>query len=256
MRLVDIDADAGKGYGLFETLHDYANGATLSNAIQSGAMRHHGHAAIEFTKILAQSAFELPAKIAIEMTKFVEDCLPQSDVGGQVRRVCERFALIAVAGELASKSGITGWQIGESTSAVRHCFMEWLEARGSNQNSEPAAILEAVRSFISQHEESRFTNLDRDISTILRTINNRAGWIKTENQLTEYRFDPSVFKNEVCCGFDLKTVCRVLADANCLDSAIEGGVRRYSLIRSNGAGKSPRFYNVNSNIMEPKTAWD
>jgi putative DNA primase/helicase len=155
VRLVDLDADAGKGLGLFDTLHGYPDGAALSNAIKAAAARHHGHGVVEFAKVLTESTDELHLHIKREMALFVQSCLPPGESGGQVHRVCERFALVAIAGELATANGITGWQPGEAVHAVQTLLRR--VARGTRrqrQTPEPGAMIEAVRSFISKHEGS------------------------------------------------------------------------------------------------------
>jgi putative DNA primase/helicase len=250
VRLVDVEADAGQGLGLFDTLHDCLDGAALSTAIKAGAVRHHGHAVLEFAKILADDADELHAHIAREMPLFIQACLPDERSGGQVHRVCERFALIAIAGELASANSVTGWQQGEAYQAAKRCFTEWLATRGSGSNAEPGAMIEAVRGFIARHEEARFTDLDIDQDPLRRVTINRAGWRRKADNGREYLIDPSVFRNEVCLGFDVTAVCKVLVAAGCLESAIEAGKLRYNLKRRI-AGESPRrVYVVTAKIWE------
>ena len=57
---------------------------------------------------------------------------------GQVQRVRRRFALVAVAGELASETGITGWPKGEAIDAARAVFNAWLMVRpGSTCSASP-----------------------------------------------------------------------------------------------------------------------
>ena len=53
------------------------------------------------------------------------------DAGGQVRSVARRFALVAVAGELATKAGITGWPQGEAMRAAQVMFSAWPKERGT-----------------------------------------------------------------------------------------------------------------------------
>ncbi len=243
VRLVDLEADAGKGFGLFDTLHDHPDGAALSTAIKTGAARHHGHAVLAFAKVLAASPNELPVHIKHEMALFVKACLPTGDVGGQVYRVCERFALLAIAGELATSYGITGWEPGESFHVCKRCFGEWLVARGGTSNAEPGAMIETVRSFISRHEEARFTDLDLDHSTSYRPTINRAGWRRQVETGREYLLDPSIFKTEVCAGFDVIAVCRVLVEAGCMEVGIEAGKTRYS-IKRRIEGEGPRRVHV------------
>ena len=250
VRLVDLEADAGMGFGLFDTLHGHRDGAALSTAIKNGAARHHGHAVIAFAKVLAESADELPTHLKREMAMFVQACLPTGDVGGQVHRVCERFALMAFAGELATSNGITGWKSGASFHAGKRCFTEWLAARGGTTNAEPGAMIEAVRSFISKNEEARFTNLDLDHNTNHRPTINRAGWRRKGEKGREYLIDPSVFKTEVCAGFDVNAVCKVLVEAACLESAVESGKTRYSVKRRIEGENPRRVYVVTSKIVE------
>ena len=56
------------------------------------------------------------------------ELVPDAAVG-QVWRVGRRFALAAVAGELATEAGITGWPAGTATAAARRCFEAWIAAR-------------------------------------------------------------------------------------------------------------------------------
>ncbi len=249
VRMVDIEADAGKGLGLFDTLHGYSDGAKLSDAIKSSAAHHHGHAVLKFAAVLVAAADQLPALIKKEITVFVQTCLPDGQSGGQVHRVCERFGLIAVAGELATANGITGWQLGEALGCVKRCFMEWLASRGGTTNAEPGAMVDAVRSFISKHEEARFTDLEPDQTAAFRPTINRAGWRKNGEHGREYLIDPTAFKSEVCAGFEVNAVCKVLAERGCLEIAVESGKTRYNLKRRI-EGVSRRVYVVTSRILE------
>jgi putative DNA primase/helicase len=250
VRLVDIDADAGQGLGLFDTLHDHPDGASLSTAIKAGASRHHGHAVLAFAKVLAESAGELSGHIAREMTLFTKACLQEAIIGGQVHRVCVRFALVAIAGELATANGVTGWQPGEALRAAKRCFSEWLASRGTTTNAEPGAMIEAVRSFISKHEEARFTDLDIEPSVIHRATINRAGWRRKVGDGREYLIDPSVFKTELCAGFDVTAVCKVLVACGYLESAVEAGKTRYNLKRRIEGENPRRVYVVTPKIWE------
>ncbi len=91
---------------------------------------------------------------------------------GQERRVVGRFALIALAGELATEYSITGWPAGEATEAAKIMFSAWLAHR-QHGNKEPAQIMEAVAAFIQRHGDSRFSNLNVDEKI---SVYDRAGW--------------------------------------------------------------------------------
>ena len=56
--------------------------------------------------------------------------LKGKDAAGQAWSVCHRFALVAVAGELATEFGILPWDKGDATKAADICFAAWLDERG------------------------------------------------------------------------------------------------------------------------------
>ncbi len=69
----------------------------------------------------------LPSIIRRDRDAFVADALEGLKPSGQVRRVAARFGLVAVAGELATEYGITGWPKekpdGPPKSVSRHGFL-------------------------------------------------------------------------------------------------------------------------------------
>ena len=127
MRLVDIPADAGKSFGLFEVLHGFESSAALSKALMEASTRYYGTAAQAFLEQITESDnfISLSEVIKKLCQQFLTENLPPQ-ASGQVHRVCERFALIAVAGELATHYGITGWQSSEAEQAAVVCFKAWL----------------------------------------------------------------------------------------------------------------------------------
>ncbi|MTD33444.1 hypothetical protein [Paludibacterium denitrificans] len=58
----------------------------------------------------------------------------------EVGRVAARFALVAFAGELATRYGVTGWQAGEAFRAARRCFREWLAENNTGQAADDRAL--------------------------------------------------------------------------------------------------------------------
>ncbi len=131
VRLVDIPADAGQGFGIFDTLYGCASGAVLSKQLIDAAAIYYGTAAQSFLECITQpdAWANLPTAIKTHHQSFLEKNLP-GNCGGQVHRVCDRFALIAAGGELATQYGVTGWPPGEAEQAATCCFQDWLEQRG------------------------------------------------------------------------------------------------------------------------------
>jgi putative DNA primase/helicase len=118
VRILDIEADAGAGLGLFNTLHDAASGDSLSRAIKHGAGLHHGHAGPAFVRSLLGQQEAVAKLVRIGIEAFTRQNLPQG-AGGQETRVCHRLGLLAMAGELATRNDILPWPEGEATARPR-----------------------------------------------------------------------------------------------------------------------------------------
>lgn len=209
VRLVDVPADAGKGYGLFETLHGFESSADLSKALTQATTQYYGTAVQAFLEQITESDnFATLSEVIKKISQqFIAENLPPK-ASGQVHRVCERFALVAVAGELATHYGITGWQPLEAEQAAVTCFQAWLDHRGSVGNQERIQILSQVRSFFEAHGEARFPEWNAENS---RTTN-RAGFKKTDNSGVRFYVLPEAFRSEICTGFDYRIAARILVN--------------------------------------------
>ena len=219
IRLADIEADAGAGMGIFENIHGHQNPAAIAGTIKAAADEHHGAVGFEWLENVARNRPQLAASIGDSIADFVADIVP-ADAGSQVGRVARRFALAAVAGELATHYGLTGWPQGEARRAAQECFNAWLEAFGGNGNREGRAILEHVQAFFEKHGASRFESMHaRDDQHIY----NRAGffWNK-ESGSREFLILGQTFRSEICDGFNERTVKRVLIDAGILAPGKDG----------------------------------
>ena len=227
VRVIDVPADVEGGAGIFERLPDGCEPGDFADRLKRAAAAHYGHALRAWLQSLTADATS-----ATDALRTRRDVLAAALSGhasaGQVRRVAQRFALAAAAGELATAHGLTGWQHGEAERAARACFAAWLGSRGTDGAAEPAAMLAQVRLFLAQHGESRFSPWrDADESHKPRTIN-RAGFRKggdDEGGLAYYVY-ADVFRTEVCAGFDARQVARTLGQHGALRLASDGGFTR------------------------------
>jgi uncharacterized protein (DUF927 family) len=121
IRLADIEADAGAGMGIFETLHELPNVAALALAIKEASAKYHGATGKEWLRYLVANRTTLKNLIPEQIKRFVTEIVP-AHAAGQVERVARRFALVAMAGELATRCKLTGWPEGEAAHAARKCF--------------------------------------------------------------------------------------------------------------------------------------
>lgn len=217
VRMIDIDADAGAGHGLFEELHGHDGGAKFSDAIKDATKTFYGTPAIAFLERLTKDHKNFSSTLKLAMNAFEAANLP-SGSGGQVARVCKKFAVIAIAGEYATEAGITGWQQGDSVKAAATCFKSWIESRGGSGNQERTAILSRVKEFFELHGESRFTDLNDATGVTI----NRAGFRQTAPSGEEYFVLTQAYKNIVCAGFDMKTATKVLIEAGWIEPGKDG----------------------------------
>lgn len=242
VRMADIPADAGKGLGAFEDLHDFAGGAVFSSHLTREAHACYGAPGRAFIEWACANAEGLGKRLRTAVQAMTREWVPEG-ASGQVERVGARFALVGVAGELATEAGLTGWPAGESACGARACFDAWLAARGGAGNGEVTAMLRAVRRFLESHGEGRFTWWHRGADDHNAKTLHRAGYRRLmdksgkpvkndaehqreygermtpadgEGVSTEYFVFAEVFRSEVCQGFDYQAVCRVLLEHQCL----------------------------------------
>lgn len=207
IRLADIEADAGAGLGAFETLNGCASPAALSLALKDAATRCHGAAGVAWLRAIVGDRDKLADFITGGVRQFVTENAP-AGASGQVLRVAQRFGLVAVAGELATHYGLTGWPEGEAAQAASRCFAAWLEAFGGTGNREDRALLAQVRGFFETHGASRFEDVAASVD---QRIINRAGFYRAGlDGAREFLVLPEAFKRDVCAGFDLKAATRCL----------------------------------------------
>ncbi|WEE76468.1 DUF927 domain-containing protein [Comamonas testosteroni] len=247
VRMADIPADAGAGMGAFERLHGLGDGAAFSSHLAREAGLCHGAVGHAFLQWAAQHADTLSRRVR-DAAAVLSCAWVPGGAGGQVARVAARFALVGVAGALATEAGLTGWDEGESEDAAKACFDAWLQARGGAGNGEVKAMLRQVRGFLEAHGEGRFTwwhraTDDHNAKTLMRAGFRRlldedgqplkvqkTGYtpradkeiyddltaIDAEQTSIEYFVLPEVFRTEICKGFDHKAVCKVLLQHGCL----------------------------------------
>jgi len=243
VRVIDLPADAGAGLGLFDRVPDGVAPGAFADDLKRAAGTHYGTALPAFLRALVAE----PEK-ARTVLRSMRDALARDLAGdhadGQVRRVADRFALIAAAGELATAYGLTGWQPEEAENAIRQCFAAWLVGRGTKGAAEPAAMLAQVRAFLEAHGESRFTAWSADSGA--RTVN-RAGYRRHTDNGPEYYVEREAFRRELAAGFDPQQVARALIAAGAL---IPGGDGRADNKVRLPDGRNTRVYRIGPALWE------
>ncbi|MEK6704327.1 MAG: DUF927 domain-containing protein [Bdellovibrionota bacterium] len=216
VRIADIPAEADRGLGLFENLHGFPDAEKFATYLQKVAKTYYGTPLRAFLeKITSEERADLAQLIKNNARTYVDSFCPKN-CDGQVLRVANRFALVAVAGELAISYEILPWPKGTAIHGAAICFQAWLGQRGGKGTSEKQAMLRQIKHFFELHGESRFSPLhpkeNGELTNGEKPTINRAGYKKEGPDGIEYFVLPEVFRSELCKGFDSKLVAKLLAE--------------------------------------------
>lgn len=252
LRFAHLSSDAGKGYGVFECINYGSNSSDVGNHINELASKHYGHAGIKWLEYLTNYKDAVMQKAQELLDSFIEQHTQVNN--GQANRVLRRFALVAVAGELATLAGITGWQQGRAFEAVAQCFNAWLGSLGSGENMEETRILEHIKVFFESNGTSRFEDLtvirQADGEAIRPRIHNRVGYYDPVDKV--YLVSSVMFKKEMCIGMNEASVKKALIKHGWIKGFIEGDKKLY-VKKSNNIlpdGTRPRMMHFSIEAMQ------
>lgn len=159
-RFVDVPAIVSEATGIFDTLHglplseEYSK--QFADALNRNAAMYYGAAGIAWlTCLTSKSRAVLQSNIEQLRNDFRQQYRP-ADTGAQLDRVMERFTLCAVAGELATAAGITGWQEGDALKGVGACFLAYIAERGTLRDMEGVNGVAHLRQYLSDNGQANF----------------------------------------------------------------------------------------------------
>jgi putative DNA primase/helicase len=260
VRIVDIPADAGRGLGIFETLHGFPSADAFARHLKRAAGEHYGHPTRSFLQSLVDDFDGIAPVVKEHVEEFVtENCPAGAD--GQVSRVCARFGLVAAGGEMATACGVLPWPKGEATKAAARCFADWLSVRGGIEPAEEGEAVSAVRRFVELHGSSRFEAMgdlaprDGFNAIVEQRISNRVGFRRrAASGGIEYVVLPEAWKSEVCTGLDATAVAKALASRGLLIPGSGGKLQNFQ--RLPGFAGPVRCYVIASTILGDDEAAD
>jgi len=208
LRLAEIPTDAGKGMGMFETIHEAATPDQFAKHLIQATADYYGTAAPAFLRHVAEHMDGVIKEVITVQDQFVHALVPR-EAAGEVHRLASSFGLIAGAGELAATIGITGWKKGEARRAAKRCYMSWLDTRGGIGAMDIEHGIVRVRDFLERFGQARFEALPRHDGPPIR---DRAGYREFADDADEwvYYVHDNVFKLEICGSYDYIAVYREL----------------------------------------------
>ena len=272
-RLVNVranvnEADGGQG-SIFDR-YSGAEGAAMSDRLKQATRRYYGTAGVTFIEWLQPQLDTIRDTIRADIERLAKEWTPVG-AHGQVARVVQRFALVAVAGELATRAGVTGWKQGEAEVAAFMCFEDWLNERGGAGNSEEAKALAQVRAWFEAHQNSRFEWWHRVMDDHSPKTSNMAGykrlvdsegkpaktykkedgeWVEnSDNCFLNWFVMREVFEQEICKGFKPKTVARLLLDRGVIEGS-SGGKEFTVSRRLPASDRTQRCYLFKTAVIE------
>ncbi|MQT51941.1 MULTISPECIES: DUF927 domain-containing protein [Pseudomonas] len=237
IRLLDIPAR--RTYGAWDNLHCMAGGREFSDAIQRASVTDYGHAGPEFIRKLLESGdiVKLPERLASFCEKF-------PSTSGQESRAAERFAVVAMAGELAISFGVLPIPPDTVSDAMLELFEVWRAGRGEGP-SEDRQILRAVADFIARHGDTRFSSADDPQGE----ARDRAGYWENAPSGRLYLFYRTGLE-EAAKGYDLGRVVQALDSVGAITKREHGKHQHKKCLPD---GTKPRLYWIDPATLEPET---
>ncbi len=176
IRLLDIAANAQR-HGAFDELHGAPDAASFSDGLKRATGVHYGSVGPAFVRILIEKPTEEYRNTLCKLhDRYCAQILAavRPPVSGLERRAAERFALIALAGELATKWGLTGWTPLEVLKAAIRVFDAWHEAEldGPQELAEP--IIEKLCAYVTTNADL-IAGIDADEADKTDTVAWRSG---------------------------------------------------------------------------------
>jgi len=178
-------------------------------------------------------------------------------------RVATRFALFAMAGELAIKAKILPWRKNHALKVSKVFYKQWIEKRGTG-STEHTKILESITDYIDKYGDTKFTwgnatpSVGGDVRGDQTRSTDRAGWIKTAKNCEDifshkklgideydliYFFTASGFRAAIG-DYDKDIAIKVLEDEGWL--VVRGKKEAAKPLRFNG--KQTRVYVIHPKI--------
>ncbi|KTT02142.1 DUF927 domain-containing protein [Pseudomonas parafulva] len=239
LRMVDVNAGT-RTHRAFDELHGL-EGADFHRQLTVAVGANHGHIGPAFVEKLLASDDRpgLLEDFAGIRAQFVED-------NAQAGRVADRFAVIALAGEMAIAYGLLPWTPGTALADCQLLYGEWLSRVGGG-NAEDRQILAGILDFIDKHGSSRFSDVEDQ--TLDTKVFNRAGYWEVVGAKRLYLFNKSAL-TEAAHGHGLARVVKALEGAGALAKHDTDRDSRRTKKYRLPAGGSARLYVIDPDAMD------
>ncbi len=259
-RLINIPI-AEDERGAFPELNGFASPTDLGNEVKRRVLHYHGTAGPEFVRYLLKLDAQRKLENATsELRKrFMEAMRKHLGVviSGEMERSMVLFVVGAIAGEMATRAGITGWKTGDAVNAAATLCKDWLELRGEGGSTDEAVALARLRRCLMT-KQHQFEEWRRDDQGELHRINpqvvlrERLGWfVETpDGEPDEYWFATEMLGEELSSTD--KSAAKRLSDAGVLIADVDAKTGKRHLKRKISmkiSKERARLYCVSSVVL-------
>ena len=132
IRMAAIAACPDGGFGVFETLPQGMTSKELAKTFPEDGSKYYGTAGIAFVKALIDDVkrrggvSSMSTYIKGQIKRWADAHAKNYD--DLIQRVADRFALVAVAGELAIEYGVLPWNTGDASKFAATCFNSFADS--------------------------------------------------------------------------------------------------------------------------------
>ncbi len=234
VRFIDIEADA-RTFGAFDELHGATSGSAFADRVQAALRHAYGAPGRAFVQHLIEADTLHKVNLRSNVDMWASNWIAQlpSAVDGQIARVATRFAIIGLAGFLATQFGLTGWDRTAAHDAAAQAFRDWYDCRYGDKREAVDAVVTPLQNFLAANINAL---VDASVPSTGATP---IGW-----RDATYAYLPSQTWVSIFPGIDATKAAKSLVEMQLLKTA-EGNRVMCKAPRALKLEGRPRLYKVN-----------
>lgn len=233
VRMMDLKAD-GRAYGIFDNLDGAIDAASFAKELNESAARVYGHAGPAFVSKLTELSEDMTIFCKSNVKQYTANMLKGVDVSDipYAPRAAEQFALAALAGEMATRFGLTGWKEFTAIGAASEMFKIWII--GQHNPLSKSEILRRIQEVVATHD----ARLQQEGSN---AIKDKIGW----QDKSRVMFDDNGWL-EIHGDLDLKAVAQAARGFNLLTAGDGDNLKAKA---PNWVPGRPRLYIIQRSVL-------
>jgi len=235
VRMIDLKAD-GRAYGIFDNLDGAIDAASFAKELNESAARACGHAGPAFVSKLTELSEDITTFLKHNVEVYTSLILKGVDISeiSFSPRVAEQFAIVALAGEMATRFGLTGWKELTAIAAASEMFRTWIV--GQHNPLSRSEILRRIQEAVVTYD----ARLQEEGAS---PVKNKFGW----QDKSRVMFDDFGW-SEIHGDLDLKAVARAARGFGLLTSGDGDNLKAKA---PNWIPNRPRLYIVQRSVLTP-----